>query len=325
MIDLFGNTEEDLLNDYFLYWRKKGYPHYNSNEYDKQKELLSLILFDENTIFKNKTIKQTMHCLGFIWTYFPNWIDVQYGNQKTIRDLWNDDIELKKLIYKTYQWEKKFGNGYITVNRLRQNSKVYLSKQSVSNFRPTAAKFIYNKYGNKGVVWDMSSGWGGRLFGFLSSDCKKYIGTEPSKNTFEGLTKLKNDFSLKEIELLNYGSEFYIPEPNSLDLCFTSPPYFDTEKYSDDDNQSYLKYPSKDLWLNDFYKRTLQNCYNGLKINSHLIINIANTPKHKWLESETLKICDDLGFKYIDTLNLELSSISGNGAKYEPIFIFQKL
>ena len=40
----------------------------------------------------------------------------------------------------------------------------------------------------------------------------------------------------------------------SLDLCFTSPPYFDTEKYSDEDTQSYKKFPTEDGWVNGFFE-----------------------------------------------------------------------
>lgn len=323
-MDLFGNTYESTLKDYFVFWRQKGYPNYEENNYNKNNELIKLIDFDEKTIYKNGVIKQTMHSLGFLWTYFPHWIDVKYGNQKTIRELWNDDLKLKELIKKTYDWELKHGCGSITTNRLRQNSKVYLSKQSVSNFRPTAAKLIYNNYGNYGFVWDMSCGWGGRLFGFAASNCKKYIGTEPAKETFKGLKKIVKDFNIQNIELLNIGSEDYKPIKNSLDLCFTSPPYFDTEKYSNDTEQSYLKFSSKDKWINGFYKETIKNCYNGLKTNCYMIINIANTKKYNWLERETIKIAEEIGFSLEKTIKLELSSISGKGAKHEPIFIFKK-
>jgi len=323
-MDLFGNTRQDLLNEYFIYWRKKGYPNYEKNNYNNKKEINNLINFNEKLIYKNKILKQTMHSCGFLWTYFPHWVDVRYGNQKTIRELWNDDVKLKELIRKTYDWELNFGNGYITKNRLRQNTKVYLSKQSVSNFRPTVSKFIYNQYGNNGVVWDMSCGWGGRLFGFLASNCTKYIGTEPSIKTFNGLIDLKNDFNFKDIHLFNIGSEVFQPKKESLDLCFTSPPYFDTEKYSEEQSQSYIKFETIEQWINGFYKKTILNCFDGLKKGGYLIINIADTPKHKWIEKETILICESLGFKLMDILKLELSSISGNGAKYEPIFIFLK-
>lgn len=323
-MDLFGNTKQDILDKYFMHWRDKGYPNYKRENYNKKKELNQLINFNEKVIYKNKVLKQTMHSCGFLWTYFPHWIDVKYENQKTIRELWKDDKKLKELIKKTYEWELKFGNGYITTNRLRQNSKVYLSKQSVSNFRPTVAKFIYNEYGNNGVVWDMSCGWGGRLFGFLSSNCKKYIGTEPSKKTFIGLLELKNDFNIKEIELFNIGSENYNPKKNSLDLCFTSPPYFDTEKYSNDCSQSYIRFKTKKSWLNGFYKKTMYNCFNGLKKGGYMVINISNTSKYNWIENQTTLIASELGFVLINTLKLELSAISGKGSKYEPIFIFKK-
>jgi DNA modification methylase len=117
---------------------------------------------------------------------------------------------------------------------------------------------------------------------------------------------------------------FITQKKNSLDLCFTSPPYFDTEKYSNDKEQSYIKYNTKDKWLIGFYKKTMQNCFNGLKNNGYMIINIADTPKLKWIEKQTLILAKELGFELIDTLKLELSSISGKGAKYEPIFVFRK-
>jgi hypothetical protein len=326
MMDLFGRTENDIIQEYFLFWRKKGFPNYNSNDYNKKKEFLKLKNFNEDKIFHNNILKQTMHSCGFLWTYFPHWIDVKYKDNKTLTELWNDDNKLLSLIEKTYNYEKKYGNNTITTNRLRQNSKVYLLKQSVSNFRPSVAKFIYNNYGNNGVVWDMSCGWGGRLFGFLTSNCKKYIGTDPSIKTFSGLMSIKKDFEFikKNIEIHKKGSEEYIPKENSLDLCFTSPPYFDTEKYDDCKSQSYLKFNKIENWLDLFLKKTIENCYIGLKKNGYFIINISNTKEHNILESKTKEFAEKTGFIFIKELKMELSSIAGKGVKYEPIFIFKK-
>jgi len=326
-LNIFNKSEEDIINDYFDYWKKKGFPHYLKSNYNKKKELINLMNFNENTIFKNDTIKQSMHSCGFLWSYFNHWVDVKYNDNLTIIDLWNDDKKLKQLITKTYKYSLKHENGIIKTNRLRQNSKVYLLKQSVSNFRPTAAKYIYNNYGNCGNVYDMSCGWGGRLFGFLSSDCKSYTGVEPNTKTFLGLTDLKNDFKYigKNINLINLGSESYKPQKNSLDLCFTSPPYYDTEKYSEEDTQSYKKFNTINNWLSGFLNETIKNCFYGLKKGGFLVFNISNTPKYKNLESEFLRIAKENNFKYIKTLKLELSSISGKGAKFEPIFILKKV
>ena len=195
----------------------------------------------------------------------------------------------------------------------------------MSNFRPTAAKLIYEKFGGD-VIWDMSCGWGGRLIGFLASSRPKYIGTEPSSKTFDGLKKIKKDFNYltKSVKLHKLGSEVFEPKKESLDLCFTSPPYFDTEKYSDEETQSFKKYPTKDKWINGFLRKTIENCYNGLKGNKYMLINIANTPKYKFIEEETIRISKELGFKQEQTIELTLSSVMGAGYKYEPIFVFKK-
>jgi hypothetical protein len=323
--------EKDLdeeVEKLFVYWRDRGFPNYDISNYDKKNELSKLKKYNESDILVDgKDLKQTMHALGFLWTYFPHWIDVKYEDYDSLRENWNDDKKLKELIKKTYKWQLKHGRGKFTINRLRQNAKVYCSKVSVSNFRPTVAKFLYNEFGNKGTVWDMSSGWGGRLFGFLSSDCKKYIGTDPSTKTHAGLEKLRDDFTYvgKQVELNCIGSEDYKPEPKSLDLCFTSPPYFSTEQYAEEDTQSFKKFPTKDKWVDGFLRNTIKNCHTGLKDNGHMIINIANTSKHKTLEQDTVRVAEEEGFYLVDTYRLILSSISGKGNKYEPVFIFKKL
>jgi len=315
-------------NIIFQYYRKYGFPHYKINENEKKEHFHQLQKFDESSIFKDDKIDQTMHCLRLCWSYFPHHWEVGCSNSKSPMEAFNDDKILKKVIKKTWDWVLKHSdNKKFTENRLRQNLKVYGASQSVSNFRPTAAKWIYNSYGNGGVVWDMSMGWGGRMLGFLTSDCKVYIGTEPATQTFSGLMEMASDFShiKKNVMLYQMGSEIYEPQKESLDLCFTSPPYFDTERYSDEDTQSYKKYGTKDEWLNGFLRKTFQNCWYGLKENGYMLINIANTPKHKWIEENTKEIAVDIGFEYEKTIYLILSSIAGNGQKLEPIFIFKKI
>ena len=319
--------KEECVEELFDYWRKEGFPQHDKKDYDHKKELSTIIMFDENTLLQGKDIKQTMQGCGFLWVYFPHWNTVKCGgDEKSVLDHWNNDDELKTLIRKTVDYEIKHNKGVFTTNRLRQNAKVYCSKQSVSNFRPTVAKYIYNKYGNKGVVWDMSSGFGGRLLGFLASDCKKYIGTDPSTPTFNGLMEMKNDYEYvgKDIELHKLGSEIFRPEEKSVDLCFTSPPYFNTEKYTDEDTQSYKKFPTTNEWLNGFLRQTIKNCHYGLKDDGYMIINIANVKSYPNIEDDILKVAKEEGFDCTDLLYLTLSSIAGKGVKREPIFIFQK-
>ena len=99
------NLEEEV-EKLFVFWRKEGYPNYKKESYDKEKELNKLIKYDETKIFdyETKKLKQTMHGCGFLWTYFPHWIEVKCGDAKyTLLENWNDDEKLKTLIKKTYK------------------------------------------------------------------------------------------------------------------------------------------------------------------------------------------------------------------------------
>ena len=318
---------EEGVEIIFKYYRERGFPHYTVREDEKYTHMKKLRKFDIDTIFIDNQIIQTMHCLRLAWNYFPHWLEVQCGSSKMPpMGYFNDDTMLKGIIRKTWIWQLNYGRNRFTENRFRQCLKLYQGSQGVSNFRPTAAKVIYEKFGGE-TIWDMSCGWGGRLLGFLaSSNTKHYIGIEPSSKTYDGLMEMKKDFSYlgKQVDIYKLGSEVYVPEKESLDLCFTSPPYFDTEKYSDEDTQSYKKFPSEDKWVDGFLRKTIDNCCYGLKKNGYMLINIANTPKYKFIEEQTVNISKELGFIQEDTIQLTLSSVMGAGYKYEPIFVFRK-
>ena len=325
--DIENTDIERGINIIFKYYRKSGFPHYIINDPEKYSHFEKLRKFNSNTIFENNQIIQTMHCLRLVWSYFPHWIDVRCGTSLSPREAFNDDVMLKTIIKKCWNWQLKYGNNKFTLNRFRQSLKLYGGSYGVSNFRPTAAKLIYEKYGGDGVVWDMSCGWGGRLLGFFAaSNTKHYIGTEPSTRTYEGLMKMKKDFTYlnKKVDIYKKGSEEFLPQKESLNLCFTSPPYFDTEKYSLEKTQSFIKFPTEDEWINGFLKKTIENCYSGLKYNCYMLLNIAKTNKYKWIEKATISKAKEVGFNFVDTLELILSSIAGRGYKYEPVFVFKK-
>ena len=67
------------------------------------------------------------------------------------------------------------------------------------------------------------------------------------------------------------------------------PPYFDWEKYSEEDTQSYKKYPTKEEWLNGFLFHTIDKCHYGLKPGGYMLLNVANTARIKNFEDETLR------------------------------------
>lgn len=310
----------------FRHYRKHGFPYYIVTEHERHKIMRKLIQFNHRSIMDGDKIIQTMNGLRLAWSYFPHWVNIKCGNMVTPMENFNDDKRLKSVLKKVWIHRLKFepDKKSFSENRFRQWTKLHEGSQAVSNFRPTAAKVIYEEYGGNGVTWDMSAGWGGRLLGALSSSTiKKYIGTEPSTKTYDGLIKMKSDFEYlgRDIEIHKLGSEEFIPEKESLDLCFTSPPYFDTEKYSEEDTQSYIKFPTKDKWLNEFLRSTFENCWNGLKTGGYMLINIAI--KGDTAGNDIITLAEKIGFVHSRTLQLSLSTL-GDDFKYEPVFVFKK-
>lgn len=328
------NMNENQLDEYvekiFNYYRSTGFPFYRTDYKYRFDEYHKLRNYDYENIIKDDVVQQSMHGLGLAWSFFPHAFEVKCSNKMSPMDAFSNDEIFRKVIKKRLQM-----GTYMSDSGIMKMLRLYTGVQAVSNFRPTAAAAIYDKYAWHGKVWDMSAGWGGRLFGAARSTVHKYIGTDPSIATYYSLIDIKYfllqtmDLNM-DIVLYSEGSEDYIPEKESLDLCFTSPPYFDLEKYANEPTQSFLKYPEKNMWVEGFLRKTFQNCHHGLKKNGHMAINIADPKKKKdiSLESETIRVAKECGFKHTETLKLALSnpvmSNKQSAFKYEPIFVFQK-
>lgn len=314
---------EEFIDKVFYYYRNiRGFPHFDYDINKNRKKFKKLKEYDTLKLIDGKNIKQTMHGLDIAWSYFPHVWEVRQGNCLTPMEVFEDDEMLRGAIKRRI----KLGDA-MSDNMMRKILCIYRNAKRVSNFRPTAASCIYEIFGG-GVVYDMSAGFGGRLLGAMSNPCvSKYIGVDPETRTFNGLCNLIDDLGdlfYGEVEINHIGSEDFIPNED-IDIAFTSPPYFDTEKYSDEATQSYIKFPSYDLWINEYVYDTLQNCYFVLKNGGKLIINITNTKDYRTLEKDFNKKALEVGFKYNDTYSLLLSKVSKNkGYKKEPIFVFTK-
>lgn len=233
------------------------------------------------------------------------------------------------------------------INILRTSSRA----QMVSNFKPSVAKYIYEKYGNKGIVLDPCAGYGGRLLGAWCSNIQKYVGVDPSTKTIEGNRNLYKKLS----ELTEYKSLFGIHRPKielhqlpfedfetteKFDLVFTSPPYFNTEKYSHEDTQSWVRYKTYPAWLKGFLEPLVRKSHEYLKSGGYFVINTKESKsdfKDKKIDmyADTLKIAETFFGKPIRVEYMPLSLFiflqkkdlytkKEHTYKFEPIAIFRK-
>jgi len=345
-------NEEQLqsnIDEVYSYWQERGFPYYATDKQYRESQFKTLQSTDfKGLLTQDKVIKPNQTGLSLAWSYMPHSFGIRCGKMKTPMEIYESEEHFKKGIKKllTGSFFGKFkpndlmpvmanlfdndldaggDSKHKSESIMRSLLRRYTGTQCVSNFRPTAAACLYSHFAFPGaMVWDMSMGYGGRILGAIISDIN-YIGTDPAEKTFKGLKEIRKDFGRdnRHYFLNKCGSETFVPKENSLDFAFTSPPYFNWEQYGEEDGQSFKQYDGAEAWNNGFLRTTIQNAYIGLKKGRHMGLNVANIKTHKTFEDDTVRIAVEEGFEHTDTYKLQLSS-QESGAKYEPVFIFQK-
>jgi 16S rRNA G966 N2-methylase RsmD len=172
------------------------------------------------------------------------------------------------------------------VNRNSLRVCLSLRKYICSQFKPVVAKALYDMVGAKNVL-DISAGWGDRLCGFMSSEKgEHYVGIDPRKENhpiyeeqyqfykkhngfFE--TDKRATFHESPAEDMDYSD--YL---DYFDIVFSSPPYFNVERYSYDDTQSWVRYNNIDSWNRLFLHKTIEKVWPTIRKGGYLAINIAD-------------------------------------------------
>lgn len=218
----------------------------------------------------------------------------------------------------------------VTLRDIRNGFIVQRNK--VSWFKPSWATYVYRKFLNGiecPVVWDPSIGFSARVLGFASvvSD-GTYIGTDPCEHMCKDARIVTSQIgALKQrlkMEVHQVGSEKWVPTEESLDLVFTSPPYFDAEKYYDEPGQCWRDYPGLEDWKAGYYVPTLRNAYIGLKSHRYLVLNVSSK-----LYDVTLECALDVGFLFVEEIDVKLngdhfSRSKGRSGSSECFLVFQK-
>lgn len=161
-----------------------------------------------------------------------------------------------------------------------------LRKYICSQFKPNVAKVLYDYVQAKNVL-DISAGWGDRLTGFYASEYgKHYVGIDPRKENhpiYEAQSEFyskhngwfesekKATFHCSPAEDMDY-SEY----EDYFDIVFSSPPYFNVERYSYDDTQSWVRYKNIDAWNKQFLHKTIEKAWPTIRKGGYLAINIAD-------------------------------------------------
>jgi hypothetical protein len=221
-----------------------------------------------NTILDNHSRIGNYICKYFCGSYFKS----KTRDKPSIVEVFSDKQLLTKLV------ENKLGLHGSKAEELNFSCKSIISgmkkgwiSSQISIFKPVIAKYICLRYSEPNdVVGDYSAGFGGRLLGAMSCG-RKYIGTDPL--TADELNEMISFFDFNDCKVIQTGSEYYKGEENSIDLYWSSPPYFDQEVYSNALSQAYSK--GEDYFYNVYWRKTLENVKYMLKKDKWFGVNIS--------------------------------------------------
>lgn len=340
VLDLYQKTEnkELLVSVIESYFRKNGYPYTQLNSTQLQQEMQK-ISKTKSPLLDDAHLQMNTVGLALANYFHPHMIKVKCRECRSPYEQFKDESLFKDAINRWMELGKKpDSSGLRRILRTRDGVR------SVVNFKPAIAKYFYDTYAHEnGKVLDPCAGYGGRLSGCIAANKNIfYHGIDPDGYTATGNTKMAG-FFMKQYNIFNEReykfrfrfdlgcAEDVMPglETSSYCLIFTSPPYWNIEKYSKNPDQSYLRYPEYDLWRDRFLRKILTESIRIAKDDGHIVFNVKNYKKIP-IATDLCNMAKELGLKLIKTYQMRLANSefhrkSGEPTWHtEPIFVFMK-
>ena len=265
------------------YWRRRGFPFPRLQTDELEYEYRSVARARPERILDGDRLRVSMVGLRLANAFHPQmWSVPVRGHLRSPLENFADEVVLETLLKRAVRFwpSRRCWNAQC----VRSLFRVYRGGR-VSNFRPTAARAIVASWSSPGeTVVDFSAGYGGRLLGALTLP-RHYVGIDPDRRQVAGLEKMR-----RAIGTLARGTavvhracaEDALPRitENSVSLVFSSPPYFDVEKYSLEPTQSYVRYPTYDEWRERFLRTLIRHSHRILRPGGSLVLNVANVSRY---------------------------------------------
>lgn len=328
--DLSSRQRRLSINRAFHYWRARGFPFPSVFESSAAREYHALRQLALERVIVGDQARPVTVGLRLANAFHPQmWTIRQHGRSPL--DCFSDDRILRRCLEKCIQFypHRRCWNAQCIRSVMR-----FYHRARVANFRPAVARALYQHYSNPGaVILDFAAGFGGRMLGSLSLE-RHYIGIDPAPLQIRGLTSMAKKlrpFAAGTAELHRACAEDFLPSlaGSSVDLIFSSPPYFNAERYSDCAMQSYRRYPHYGLWKEGFLYPVLTHAHRILRKDGYFILNVANLPQYK-IADDVLSFAPRF-FQLRRMFKLLMNTLpqaraSGDALyRSEPIFVFQNL
>jgi hypothetical protein len=254
------------------------------------------------------------------------------GYRLSPMETFENEKQLKKVIRLCFDYKPNAAPAQL-------RGAISLVNGTASKFNPLVVRCLVDRYTpQNGVYYDFACGWGARLLGAKSSRKNiRYIGVDPNSETHDNLVKLNQwlaatyKYDPVTVLLRKTGSEEFCPKElhGKVDFSFSSPPYFNLERYSDEATQCYNKFPSVSQWLHGYLFKTLENIHRLLKPGGTFALNMVDYQGASFV-SEALKCVDSLGFEKVAVHQMPIyqrigsSNKDGETFKIEEVYVYRK-
>lgn len=323
-----------LVEVAFRYWRRQGFPRYRLSRQQIRTEFRNLFRFNWQRVFARGRLRGSSVGLRLANFFHPSMWSVRVSRYRSPIEVFRDDRLLRLAIQRALTiWPNRFA---ANASCLRRMLKTFPGTASVSNFKPTVAKAVIAKYSADGdLVVDCCAGYGGRLLGCLTLP-RRYLGIEPCSRQVVGLRGTiraikKLGLSPCEAQIRHGCAEEIMKDLTSkcAQLIFSSPPYFNWEKYSRHSTQSLVRYRTYAYWLSHFLRPVIRQGARILKAKGFLVLNVSDG-KRLPTRHDVIRIGHDCGLTLAGQHFLVLPKVpylhprDGIPEKREVLLVFAK-
>lgn len=196
-------------------------------------------------------------------------------------ETWQDRKSLRAIFHRLIDSEEA------VVSRDTLRKYVGIRRYIPTPDRPFVAKALFDYFKPESVL-DLSVGWGSRLLGFEAADHPvTYHGIDPDQRIVEASRKLDKFCrqTRKSVSIYKEAAEDFAYEIlDPVDMIMFAPPPYNNERYTKEDNQAYMRYPTVDEFLDNFLKKSLVKAWDSLKVGGTLVVELGDLKAPKFDE-----------------------------------------
>jgi hypothetical protein len=340
-----GQERNDLVEWVFQYYRKNGFPKLQEKDEDLldtykkicEKDVSDILNAEGQVVNSNSTGSDILkHFMGELYYSTRG----EGKNSISCIEAFNNDDKFRAVLRNRMGYNVSSEDGTIRPYIFSISDAMIIQGMRSSNigfntstFKIQVCRYINKTYGKEnGIVLDYSCGWGSRVIG-SGSVGMKYIGIDPlTANRINTMIKFFNIDGFAVEGGSEEAETFKNIEKESVDLSWSSPPYFQIEKYSSDPTQCYNKYDTYSEWLSEYWNSTVSNCFNSLKKNAKFILCMVDKVGKHEIAKDMTDICakymQPAGIVPIKTSKGHLSGKKESGLvtkTTEAFYIFEKV